>query len=130
MAPLSIVPGRVRYEVGSLIGKKDLCGALEEAVTALSGIIEVSASHRTGRLLVKFDEGMVSHADLTGRLTTLLARLRENGGRLPAIPLQRQRREGKSSRLPGHLAFDVIAHALLPKPFDILVPTAMNLFGR
>lgn len=131
MAPLSIVPGRVRYEISSLVGKKHLCGAFEETITAIPGVLAVSASHRTGRLLVKYDESMLSRIDLAGRLTTLLAQLKEEGPRPSGIPLRRKTSgEAKVSRLTGHLFLDVVAHALLPKPFDILVPTAMTIFNR
>jgi hypothetical protein len=131
MAPLSIVPGRVRYEISSLVGKKNLCGAFEEAVTATPGVIAVSASHHTGRLLIKYDASMLSPIDLAALLTSLLARLEEEGARPAGIPLGRKTSGGaKSSRRTGHLFLDVVAHALLPRPFDFLVPTAMTIFTR
>lgn len=72
LALLSTVPGRVRLESPSLIGKIPACRQLQGQIAGIEGVIEASVNHRTGRILVQFHEtGMGKHA-LIGQVERLL----------------------------------------------------------
>ena len=44
MAPLSVLPGRVRFEASILIGSEEGCDLIEEKITSIEGVVEASAS--------------------------------------------------------------------------------------
>ena len=52
---LSSTPGRVRFDVSGLRGRRDLAAALTSTLRHLSGVSDVTTSPVTGRLLVHFD---------------------------------------------------------------------------
>ena len=131
MAPLSVLPGRVRFESSSLIGCKERSLLLEDAVSSLNGVTEASASHRTGRVLVLFDEKLVNRGEIEAHLGQALqavAERKERGDRLE------QARPGASSRDSssgvGHFFMEMALHAFLPAPLDLLLPMAATGLRR
>ena len=131
MAPLSIIPGRVRYETPLLIRQQQLCRHFERKIMAIDEVLEVSASHRTGRILVKFDENRIARHDLTAQIEKAL--IKSEG--VEDIPVEsdclpKSKRTDQQKGNTSHLLLDAVAHAILPKPFDILVPAAVSVFRR
>jgi hypothetical protein len=131
MAPLSVLPGRVRFESSSLIGSKEGCLLLEDAVSSVQGVTEASASHRTGRVLVLFDEKLVSRGEIEAHLGQALravAERKERGDRpvqvRPSAPAR-----GTSSGV-GHFVMELALHAFLPAPLDLLLPMAATGLRR
>ncbi|HJW87102.1 MAG TPA: hypothetical protein VJ440_10755 [Candidatus Brocadiaceae bacterium] len=64
MSPLSIVPGRLRFENWCLIGKAHVCECLQQRIGEIAGVIETSANQRTGRVLVWYDDKHIDGQDL------------------------------------------------------------------
>lgn len=130
MAPLSILPGRVRFEDARLFGNKIRSRHLEAKIAALPGVHLVSATHRTGRILVEFNEFQLTHNDLVARLGETLSceipftDAGNKGAEEPTKP-------GKnSSLLSSSTLADVALHLLLPAPFDLLLPAFGSTFRR
>jgi|SRR6185369_3479939 len=132
MAPLSVLPGRVRFETSSLIGNQEGCLHLEEHMRSVAGVSEASASHRTGRVLVRFDENTLTageiEAQLGGALQAVVA-LKERESSLPQVRRTPSARSASSSGV-GHFVMEMALHAFLPAPLDLLLPTAATVFGR
>ncbi len=55
---VSALPGRVRWEVRGLRGRKSFAAIIEQQVGNKPGIAQLSASHVTGRVLILFDQGV------------------------------------------------------------------------
>ncbi|MBM4066861.1 MAG: hypothetical protein FJ266_14710 [Planctomycetes bacterium] len=127
MAPLSILPGRIRFESKYLIGKLHICRYMQEHIVSCSnGIIEVAVNHRTGRILVKFDENRIDRQALTQHINHIVKEGEEKvaGGWLVSA-------EKKNSKIfftntTKHALMDVVAQMILPKPLNVLVPVALN----
>lgn len=126
MAPLSVLPGRLRFEASCLIGNRDACDCLEEKILSVQGVSETSSSHRTGRVLVRFDESVVSRIEIEGHLCRALQEVsvrKEKGAGHP--PLRRSApARGDSASGVGHFVMEMALHAFLPAPLDLLLPTA------
>ena len=132
MAPLSVLPGRVRFETNSLVGNREGCLLLEESVLSKQGVVEVSASHRTGSVLVKFDESLVTRSDIEVYLEKALQVAAAEPMKKEAAPLSVTRKSpasGNSSHA-GHFIMEVALHALLPAPLDFLLPVAATALRR
>jgi hypothetical protein len=127
MAPVSVLPGRVRYESMLLIGRESICKRLEKQLLGLEGVISASANHRSGRLLVTFDAKCVSDTTLAERIEN---ELRQVGLQAKRAFDQRKRSRSAefSPQLAGHLMLDVVAHIFLPKPLQLLLPVALAAF--
>ena len=54
----SSIPGRERWEVQSLKGRKALAAALEKALLAENGVVLAKANPATGRVLIQFKVGV------------------------------------------------------------------------
>ena len=132
MAPLSVLPGRMRFEATCLIGSKDGCTFLEDTILSVAGVSEASASHRTGRVLVRFDENIVSRTEIEeqlGRALQSAAKQKESGA--PYLPARRKvPSRDASSQGVGHFMMEMALHAFLPAPLDLLLPTAATAFRR
>jgi len=130
MAPLSILPGRVRFEDPRLVGNETLSRHLESNVTVLDGVDMVSASHRTGRILVEFSEAQLTRDDLVACLREVLSRelpLTDACAKRAEAPTRPKRYPGFSSR---SIIADMAFHLLLPAPFDLLLPALGSAFER
>ncbi len=130
MAPLSYLPGRVRFECRFLVGKAFRCQQLESHLAGWPEVIEATANHRTGRLLIRFDEDVIRREELTLKLTEFLAsdecRLASSEVSVPKVSESQQ---AKSSAT-RHLVRDLLVHAVLPTPLDMLVPAALAVAKR
>lgn len=131
MAPLSILPGRVRFEDKRLIGDRERSRHLEAEIAELPGVHLVSATHRTGRILVEFNEHQLTHDDLVTRISETLS------CEVPPAAVT-QYKEAAISAMPAKnplfsssdILTDVALHLLLPAPFDILLPALGSTFRR
>jgi hypothetical protein len=134
MAPLSVLPGRLRYETNSLIGSKEGCFLLEDSILSVQGVKEASASHRTGSVLVRFDESLVTRSEIEGHLDRALQAVaiqKEKGAGLPQFQrVTPSRGASASSSGVGHFIMEMALHAFLPAPLDLLLPTAATVFRR
>ena len=154
MSPLSILPGRIRFELPLLIGGEELCQMVERELASVEGVIEASANRRTGRILVKFDETAVSQKMLADRIEKLPMPLtppaamrdatqmpapsraraglgRNTNERSPHCPGDsRVESGGFSHQFVGQLLLDLLVHSFLPKPLDLLVPAAVAALRR
>lgn len=134
MAPLSILPGRIRFENHSLIGSHDSCLQLERLLSSWSEVQAVTANPRTGRLLIRFDEKAISRDDLTARIETYLTAAEQF--RLPAVPAVTGSQPSHAGQSPRpahpsrHLLRDMVVHAVLPAPLDLLLPTALAVLRK
>ncbi|MCC6345790.1 MAG: hypothetical protein IT388_01230 [Nitrospirales bacterium] len=128
MSPLSVLPGRIRFEDRSLIGKEYGCALFQRSVSEINGVLDVSVNYRTGRILVLFDENRIdkrSLSSLIGALKESMAGELDKAGPLSDV--------GKSAPVPGgvaHAVIDMVAHALLPKPLNVLLPAAISTFMK
>lgn len=127
MAPLSILPGRIRFESRYLVGKPHICWYLQERILSyLKGLTEVTVNHRTGRVLVGFDENQIDRQTLTQHINQIIkeGEERASGGWL----LSAEKKNSKISLTSAikHTLLDVVAHVVLPKPLNVLVPIALN----
>ncbi|HBA88236.1 MAG TPA: hypothetical protein DCZ75_09690 [Geobacter sp.] len=132
MAPLSVLPGRLRFETNSLVGDSDGCLLLEDSISALQGVTEVAASHRTGRILVRFDETRVTRSEIETQLDEALraaALQKERGPEFSELRRSAASRTASSSGV-GHFVMEMALHAFLPAPLDLLLPTAATAFRR
>ena len=130
MAPLSILPGRVRFEDERLIGNKERSRHLEAEIGVLPGVKLVTATHRTGRILVEFNEMQLTHDELVARIREVLAGevpLMESRNQVAAVP---PRPEKEPPLFSSSILADVALHLLLPGPFDLLLPALGPSFRR
>jgi copper chaperone CopZ len=133
MAPLSVLPGRLRFQTNSLIGSKEGCLLIEDSISSVQGVKEASASHRTGSVLVRFDESLVTRREIEKHLGSALQTVaiqKEKGG-LPQLQRSNPSRGASaSSSGVGHFFMEMALHAFLPAPLDLLLPTAATVFRR
>jgi hypothetical protein len=135
MAPLSVLPGRIRFWLPSLIGQDDMCRLIESELASIEGIRCASANSRTGRILVKFDEELVTGRTVAGLLEEVKVRCHSlSNTDTTRRPLQSRALRGRgedASSLPlGQLLLELLAHTLLPKPLDLLLPAAASVLKR
>jgi len=133
MAPVSILPGRIRLDAPQLLGRPEECRRLDRRLAALDGVREVAVNSRTGRILVRFDEVAVRREELLPRIDQLIAEVDQKEAE-PAVQLGASEKPapaktGLSSQVARHLLLDAVAHTLLPGPLQLLVP-AMAVFRR
>lgn len=132
MAPLSIVPGRIRLDVPQLVGRAEECQRLERRLAALEGVREAGANVRTGRVLIRFDAELERGEPLLRQFAEVLASAQlpdtgpaaaPSGARCKAAADQ----GGFSSKIARHLLLDALSHMLLPGPLQMLVPAVSAL---
>jgi len=126
MAPLSILPGRVRFEDPRLVGNETLSRHLETNIAVMAGVDLVSASHRTGRILVEFSEAQLTRDELVAHISgvfSLDVPFPDSTARKSKVP-------EKEFLLSGSILADVALHLLLPAPFDLLLPAFGSSFQR
>lgn len=129
MAPLSILPGRIRFETKLLIGDIRACRHIETSLIGVDGVVEASANPRTGRITVRFDEGRADGCSIEGQIRNAIY-CNKSG---PPPVLTRSPIESAPTVPPGmagHAVIDMLAHAFLPKPFNVLLPIAMHTIRR
>lgn len=131
MALLSTLPGRIRFESKHLIGKLHICRQMQEHIKNYEiGITEVTVNHRTGRILVKFDEKQVDRRALVQYISRVI---KEYRGKITkdCLPIKTKRPKLPITEIVNHTLVEMVAHAFFPKPFNFLVPIAMKaVIGR
>ena len=128
MALLSVLPGRVRFEFSGLVGRRNGCKICEGNLLAVKGVMEASANHRTGGVLVRFDEKLISRAELDICLRKALEAAEaaeENKAHTPPGTAA-----GDNSYPAGRLVMEMVIHAILPAPLDFILPAAMGMLRR
>jgi heavy-metal-associated domain-containing protein len=125
MSPVSILPGRIRFESLCLVGKERECRHLAECIRSSEGVNEASVNHRTGRVLVTFDEAVISRERLSLQISALMKSSPED---MPVLPPTSgiEKSEASAGSVVRHVLIDAAAHVLLPRPLNILFPMAMN----
>jgi hypothetical protein len=130
MAPLSILPGRIRFESKLLIGDIQACRRLETFLHGVHGVTEASANHRTGRITVRFDKSTADRISLEEQVKNALGS-KETGPYPNSTHLSKEKAPAMpSSGMTGHAVIDMLARAFLPKPFNVLLPIAMHTIRR
>lgn len=128
MAPVSVLPGRLRFECESIRNRRQMCSLLECRVRNCAGVREVTANFRTGRILVRFDEQVVDRVRLAGEIEVLLNAPASTLEEASAVRARGAADEGAaSSQVARHLLFELVTHAILPGPLALLVPAVSVL---
>ena len=128
MAPVSVLPGRLRLECEEIRNRREICSALESRIRNCPGVVEVAVSFRTGRILVRFDEQVVDRIRLAGQIETLLNTPIPAGEKAPAVHARTASpASAASGQVARHLFFDLLAHAVLPGPLALLAPAVSVL---
>ena len=133
MAPLSILPGRIRFESRYLVGKPHICWYLQERIICyLKGLTEVTVNHRTGRILVGFDENQIDRQSLTQHINQIIKEGEERTTGDWWFSAEKKNSKPPVTKHALHALTDVIAHAILPKPLNALIPIAIKvaMIGR
>ena len=127
MAPLSVLPGRVRFESQLIIGKVMDCRYLNEGISSISGVLDSSVNHRTGRILVRFNENLVDKETLIQRIKEIME---STPHKIDALELMPYHKERHSKHVLFQGLIGVVARAILPKPLNMLLPMAINVMRR
>lgn len=128
MAPLSILPGRIRFESKYLIGKLYICRYMQEHIVSCSnGILEVAVNHRTGRILVKFDENQIGRRALTQHINQIIKEGEERATGDWCLSAEKKNSKIFFTNTTKHALMGVVAQAILPKPLNVLVPIAVKM---
>lgn len=130
MAPLSILPGRVRFETRAIIGYMDRTISIEEQIQAVQGVSEASASHRTGRILVRFDENSISRSEIEKHIDSAVQTAIANSNKMTTVFSVQRKSASESSFQAGQFVMDMAMHALIPAPLDFFLPVAANVFRK
>lgn len=140
MSPLSILPGRIRYENTYLMGKMYACRYLQECIISyLKGLVEVIVNHRTGRILVRFDEKQIDRQALIQYIDRTIQECKDCEDHESRVTKGSLFAEKAGSRVPfinianiaKHPLVEAVAYAFLPKPLNMLVPIAIKgIIGR
>jgi len=126
MAPLSVLPGRIRFESPDIIGKFKASEYLAKEIEKLDGVLEVLVNHRTGRILVKFNESLADRITMTKDIKEILKNMPDEQLKSGLYDIQKTAGAG----LFKHALIDAVAHALLPKPLNIILPLAINTIKK
>lgn len=114
---ISNIPGRLRLENTSLIGRKRDCGRLEEVVASVKGVNSVKVNSRTGRILICYHYS----PSLEKELFELLNWQTD----IQSVPTEVT---DTFSSKASELLVDIAIHFAVPSPFDMLVPIALKSF--
>jgi ATP-binding cassette subfamily B protein len=79
----SEIPGRQRWEIPGLVGRRDLARRLETLMGDVAGVRDVRANHLTGRVLLHFEALTVNGARVIRDALDRLIREAAPGGRPP-----------------------------------------------
>lgn len=130
MAPLSILPGRVRFETKCIIGYVDRAISIEEHIQKIKGVSEVSANHRTGRILVLFDDGVIPRSEIEKHIVSAVNTSVVNTNKMTAVHSTQRKPVNASTFQAGQFVMDMALHALIPAPLDFFLPVAANVFRK
>lgn len=130
MEPLSVLPGRVRLQPKGLTGCREGSQFLEERIRSVNGVKEVSASHRTGTVLVRFDEVLLSRGKLESEMKMALQEMAKSERNPAGFVIRNLTSRAASSYHAGHLMIEMALHLFLPPPLDLLLPAAATVFRK
>jgi len=135
MEPLSVLPGRVRLQPKGLAGCRDGSQFLEERIRSVNGVKEVSASHRTGTVLVRFDEVLLSRGKLESEVKMALQEMAKPDRNPAGFVIGNSTSRAATSRAAsshhaGQLMIEMALHLFLPTPLDLLLPAAATVFRK
>ncbi|OPY67611.1 MAG: hypothetical protein A4E57_02203 [Syntrophorhabdaceae bacterium PtaU1.Bin034] len=133
MAPVSVIPGRIRLESRQLIAKEGWCLFIENRLAETKGVTSVRTNPRTGRILVRFNEKETTDHELIAGIKDILDRMssdfRGHGDQLTALTYApdraRQHREASSALTDAVIT--IAGQVLIPKPLRGLVPIALRV---
>jgi hypothetical protein len=128
VSTVSKLPGRLRLEIKELFDKKHHCGVLALKILEIKGVREAETNHRTGRLLVVFDEAVIDSRELVLKIREILDEM-DDCQNIVDISGIREKEKCISSVFV-HAVIDIAGHMLLPKPFNILLPIAVNAMRK
>jgi len=128
VSTVSKLPGRLRLEIKELINKKHFCYVLKTKIMEIDGVIETEANHRTGRLLVVFDEAVIDSCALVSKISEILDEMVECHD--SGYEMQNIKRNNSIANGFVHAVIDIACHAFMPKPLGILVPIAINAMRK
>ncbi len=127
MAPLSILPGRVRFESQCLIGKPHICRYLQErSMNCVRGVMEVAVNHKTGRILVRFDERQIDRQALSQHINHIMQEGEEKATDNWWFSANEKNAKPFIAKHALHAMVDLAAHTILPKPLNTLIPMAVK----
>lgn len=132
MPLVSNLPGRLRFKIKEILNKKRQCSILELKILEINGVLKAEANHRTGRLLVVFDEAVIDSHELAARTREILDEM-VDGLDAGGYETQKSERKGDISSATAiimHAVIDIAGHMLMPKPFNILFPIAVNAMRK
>ncbi|WP_333654144.1 HMA2 domain-containing protein [Dissulfurispira sp.] len=119
MAPLSILPGRVRFESPGIVGQLKTCSSLRESICRLDGVLDASVNYRTGRILVKFNEYAADGDKIAGKIKELIKNAPLMKTRITDIGIQKDK---GAHGIVRHAIIDAVAGAILPRPLNVIAP--------
>jgi hypothetical protein len=134
MSLVSKLPGRLRFKIKEILNKKRQCSILELKILEIKGVLKAEANHRTGRLLVVFDEAVIDSRELAARTREILDEMVD--GLDTGYETQKTARKGDISSATAataiimHAVIDIAGHMLMPKPLNILFPIAVNAMRK
>jgi hypothetical protein len=120
----------VRFECRFLVGKAFHCQQLESHLAGWPEVLQATANHRTGRVLIRFDESVIQREELTLKLNAFLASDECRCAPEVSPALKVTEIPQKKSSSTRHLVRDLLVHAVLPAPLDMLVPAALAVAKR
>lgn len=130
MTPLTVLPGRIRFEHRPLLGNTGGCSQLEGWIAQVDGVVEAAVNPRTGRITVRFDERVTDARAVTRQVEGLLQRVQFRATPGPETCRQGDGRKPAASALAGKAAVDLLAATVLPAPLKALLPLAVHVMGR
>lgn len=132
MSTVSKLPGRLRLEVKELINKRCHCRVLELKILKIKGVMQAEANHRTGRLLITFDETVVDSRALVLAIREIIYEMVECRQKDYETLHEKNTSDTKpiTFKAISHAAIDIVGHMLMPKPFNILFPIAVNAMRK
>ncbi len=124
MSTLSELPGRFRVKIPSLIGLKGPGNYIEKEIAALEGVISVTVNHRTGSVLLYFDEMKTSVSLLKAGIKDMIQRSETWEKTLPATSVK-----PKSSKINSGVSdlLDSVVRLAAPNPYNVILPKVFKI---
>lgn len=129
MKHLSVLPGRVRIEIPSLVGQVYHCQYLQKGIFKISGVDEVLINPRTGRILINFDENSINAFSLTRNIKQLLNDLEFETEYIPVMP-EKHDKTGIISGVSKEMLTKMVVQAIFTKLLTLLLPVPSKGLAR
>jgi copper chaperone CopZ len=129
MSIVSAIPGRLRLESRDLVNKLFLCRLINNKIKETNGVISIEVNHRTGRVLIEFDELIVSSKELFEMVRAIVEK--SNGvADLSLLPIHISPNGKGINNTLIHAVIDIAVHVVMPKPLGVLLPIAINAMRK